>query len=52
LPRSQYVFAAVWAAGADVAVVYGASSRSDELFVADFDAVLYHGGFFTDLATK
>jgi hypothetical protein len=26
LPRSQYVFAAVWAAGADIAVVYGASS--------------------------
>ena len=52
MPRSQYVFAAVWAAGADVAVVYGASSRSDELFVADFDAVLYHGGFFADLATR
>jgi hypothetical protein len=46
LPRSQYVFAAVWVAGADVAAVYGASSRwSEELFVADFDAVLYHGGF-------
>jgi hypothetical protein len=27
LPRSEYVFAAVWAAGADVAAVYGASSR-------------------------
>jgi LSD1 subclass zinc finger protein len=27
LPRSECVFAAVWAAGADVAVVYGASSR-------------------------
>jgi hypothetical protein len=46
LPRSQYVFAAVWASGADIAAVYGASSRwSEELFVADFDAVLYHGGF-------
>ena len=53
LPRSQYVFAAVWAAGADIAVVYGASSNwSEELFVADFDAVLYHGGFFADLATR
>jgi hypothetical protein len=52
LPRSQYVFAAVWAAGADVAAVYGASSRwSGELFIADFEAVLYHGGFFADLAT-
>jgi hypothetical protein len=53
LPRSQYVFAAVWVAGADIAVVYGASSGwSEELFVADFDAVLYHGGFFADLATR
>ena len=53
LPRSQYVFAAVWAAGADIAVVYGASSRSsEEFFVADFEAVLYHGGFFADLATR
>ena len=53
LPRSQYVFAAVWAAGADIAVVYGASSNwSEELFVADFEAVLYHGGFFADLATR
>ena len=53
LPRSQYVFAAVWAEGADVAVVYGASSGwSKALFVADFDAVLYHGGFFADLATR
>jgi hypothetical protein len=53
LPRSQYVFAAVWATGADVAAVYGASSSwSKELFVADFDAVLYHGGFFADLATR
>jgi hypothetical protein len=53
LPRSERVFAAVWAVGADVAVVYGASSRwSKELFVADFDAVLYHGGFFADLATR
>jgi hypothetical protein len=53
LPRSQYVFAAVWAAGADVAVVYGASSNwSEELFVADFEAVLYHGGFFADLAMR
>jgi hypothetical protein len=53
LPLSQYVFATVWAAGADVAVVYGASPRwPDELFVADFDAVLYHGGFFADLATR
>jgi hypothetical protein len=34
-------------------VVYGASSHwSEELFVADFDAVLYHGGFFADLATR
>jgi len=41
------------AAGADIAVVYGASSQwSDELFVADFDAGLYHGGFFADLATR
>ena len=53
LPISEYVFAAVWAEGADVAVVYGASSSwSKELFVADFDAVLYHGGFFADLATR
>jgi hypothetical protein len=53
LPRSQYVFAAVWASGADIAAVYGASSGwSEELFVADFDAVLYHGGFFADLATR
>jgi hypothetical protein len=53
LPPSQYVFATVWAAGADIAVVYGASSRwSEELFVADFDAGLYHGGFFADLATR
>jgi hypothetical protein len=45
--------AAVWAAGADIAVVYGASSRwSEELFVADFEAVLYHGGFFADLTTR
>jgi hypothetical protein len=51
LPRSQYVFAAVWASGADIAVVYGASSSwSKELFVADFEAVLYHGSFFADLA--
>ena len=53
LPRSQYVFAAVWAADAEVAAVYGASSSwSEELFVADFEAVLYHGGFFADLATR
>jgi hypothetical protein len=53
LPRSEYVFAAVWASGADVAAVYGASSRwSIELFVADFEAVLYHGGFFADLAMR
>ena len=53
LPRSQYVFAAVWASGADVAAVYGASSSwSKDLFVADFEAVLYHGGFFADLATR
>ena len=53
LPRSEYVFAAVWAVGADIAAVYGASSSwSDELFVADFDAVLYHGGFFADLAMR
>jgi hypothetical protein len=54
LPRSLYVFAAVWAAGADIAVVvYGASSSwSEELFVPDFDAVLYHGGFFADLARR
>ena len=51
MPLSQYVFAAVWAAGAEVAVVYGASSSwSNQLFVADFDAALYHGGFFADLA--
>ncbi len=53
LPRSEYVFAAVWAEGPDVAAVYGASSsRPKDLFVADFDAVLYHGGFFADLATR
>jgi hypothetical protein len=53
LPRSQYVFAAVWAVGANIAVVYRASSGwSEELFVADFDAALYHGGFFADLATR
>ena len=53
LPRSQYVFAAVWAVGADVAAVYGASSAwSKDLFIVDFDAVLYHGGFFADLATR
>jgi hypothetical protein len=53
LPRSESVFAAVWASGADVAVMYGASSRwSAELFIADFEAVLYHGGFFADLATR
>ena len=34
-------------------MVYGASPwGSDELFIADFDAVLYHGGFFADLATR
>jgi hypothetical protein len=34
-------------------VVYGASSQwSQELFVADFDAALYHGGFFADLAKR
>ena len=53
LPRSQYVFTAVWADGPDVAVVYCASSSwSKDLFVADFDALLYHGGFFADLATR
>jgi hypothetical protein len=53
MPPSEYIFAAVWAAGAEVAVVYGASSGwSEELFVADFDASLYHGGFFADLATR
>jgi hypothetical protein len=53
LPPSRYVFATVWAVGADVAAVYGASPwGSDELFVADFDAVLYHGGFFGNLATR
>ena len=53
LPRSEYVFAAVWASGADVAAVYGASSSwSTDLFIADFDAVLYHGSFFADLATR
>jgi hypothetical protein len=53
LPRSECVFAAVWAASADVAVVYGASSSWwKELFVADFETVLYHGGFFADLATR
>ena len=46
LPRSQYVFAAVWASGADVAAVYGASSQwSKELFVADFDAVSITAAF-------
>jgi hypothetical protein len=44
---------AVRAAGADIAAVYGASSHwSDELFVADFEAVRYRGGFFADLATR
>ena len=53
LPPSEFVFATVWAAGADIAVVYGASSSwSEELFVADFEAALYHGGFFADLATR
>ena len=53
LPKSLYVFAAVWAEGADVAVVYGASSSSSkDLFVADFEAVLYHGSFFADLGTR
>jgi len=53
LPPSQGVFATVWASDADVAVVYGAySSWWKELFVADFDAGLYHGGFFADLATR
>jgi hypothetical protein len=53
LPRSECVFATVWASGANVAVVYGASSRWwGELFIADFDAVLYHGGFFADLVTR
>jgi hypothetical protein len=53
LPLSQYVFAAVWAEGAEVAVVYGASSHwSQELFVADFDSALYHGGFFVAVATR
>ncbi len=55
LPRSDCVFAAVWAAGRlDVAVVYGAASRwwGRKLFIADFDAVLYHGGFFADLVTR
>ena len=34
-------------------MVYGAySSWWKELFVADFDAGLYHGGFFADLATR
>jgi hypothetical protein len=43
----------VWASGADVAVVYGAaSSWWKELFVADFDAGLYHGGFFADLPAR
>jgi hypothetical protein len=53
LPPSLSVVATVWAAGADVAVVYGASPwGSDELFVADFDAVPYHGGFFAGVATR
>src|SRR3984957_8814160 len=53
LPKSLYAFAAVWAEGADIAAVYGASSSSSkDLFIADFDAVLYHGGFFADLATR
>jgi hypothetical protein len=35
LPRSQYVFAAVWASGADIAAVYGASLQwLKDLFVA------------------
>jgi hypothetical protein len=53
VPISQYVFAAVWAADAEGAVVYGASSSwSEELFVADVEAALYHGAFFADLATR
>jgi hypothetical protein len=53
LPPSQGVSATVWASGADVAVVYGASSSwSEKLFVADFDAGPYHGGFFADLAAR
>jgi hypothetical protein len=53
LPPSRDVCATVWAAGADVAVVYGASPwESDELFIADFDAAHYHNGFFADLATR
>jgi hypothetical protein len=52
-PQSQYVCATVWAEGAEVAVVYGASSHwLQELFVADFDAALYHGGFFAGVATR
>ena len=32
---------------------YSASSSwSEQLFIADFEAVLYHGGFFADLATR
>jgi hypothetical protein len=39
--------------GADIAAVYGASSAwSKDLFIADFDAVLYHGGFFASLAMR
>ena len=30
----------------------GATNWSEELFVTDFEAVLYHGGFFADLATR
>ena len=53
LPKSLYVFAAVWAEGADIAAVYGASSSSSkDLFIADFEADLYHGSFFADLAAR
>ena len=56
-PRSEYVFAAVWAEGADVAVVYGASSsptgrKSCPFRRRLFEAVLYHGGFFADIAMR
>ena len=30
----------------------GATNWSEALFVTDFEAVLYHGGFFADLATR
>ena len=52
LPRSQCLRRRL-GGGRRRRLVYGASSSwSEELFVADFEAVLYHGGFFADLAMR